>query len=261
MKNNLLYITLNILVFLIVIVIMKPFYTSATVNQFTPLNSKKSPTADTWDYQSALDSKNIQMDSVEKIFTYEYNYDNIDLISRITDRIISQNSENQLNLLQQFSTILNDNNFTCKVNSSSENTLDTLFAAYTWANNFKTISVVSTGNKKVFNQVIYDYWMTEIVRNLETIVDLKPSLGYSIKFKVLRSLCEASNYSPTVKTSSIDKVLYNTENSRFNYIFGRFYLVFGNLGIFLAASMFIITLVSYLLLFIQIKTYFKNAKR
>ncbi|MCC6816675.1 MAG: hypothetical protein IT267_09710 [Saprospiraceae bacterium] len=261
MKYIILFITFNLLVLLFVVIFLRPFYTSTSVYQFTPLKSIESTTFDTSMYQNLGKTKRIQIDSITKFFILTDNYHDIQFISQITDSLIRQNVGSELDALQQFSMILNDKNMTWKAYSFSEKALDTLFAAYTWANNFKTLGIVSNGSKKIFNQVIYDYWMTEIVRNLESIAEMKPSIGYTIKFKVLRSLCEASNYSPTIKTSSIDKVLYNTENSRFNYILGRFYLVFGNLGIFLAASVFIITLVSYFHLFIQLKTYFKNAKR
>lgn len=253
MRYNFLFLIFNSLVLLSVIIILKPFYSSSVINQFLPIKS-------THENNQIKDIKNIQIDSLSSYFVNTDNYQNIGLINQIADSIISQKKEDALNQLQLFAVILNENNSLFKTSTNSEKTLDTLYSAYQWVNNFKTLTSISDSGKKQLYNVIYEYWMTEITKSMERIIGIKPNTGYTSKFQVLRTLCQSSGYTTNLKTSSSEKVLYNIENSRFRYIAGRFYLVFGNLGIFLASMLSIITILAYIQLFIKLKPYIYNEK-
>ena len=253
MRYNFLFTIFNVLVLLCAIIILKPYYSSSAINQFLPLKSNH-------ENDQTKDLKNIQMDSIASYFTKPNNYQNIGLINQIAENLVGQNKENAMNKLQIYSLILNENNSLFKTYSNSEKTLDTLFAVYNWAANFNTLTSISEGAKKQLNKVIYEYWMTEITKSMERIIRAEPNLGYTTKYQVIKTLCQSSGYTTNLKTSSSDKVLYNIENSRFRYIAERFYLIFGNLGIFLAIMVGIITILAYIQLFIKLKPYIYNEK-
>jgi hypothetical protein len=253
MRYNFLFIIFNSFVLLSVIIILKPFYSSTGINQFLPIKSN-------YENNQIKDLKNIQIDSLASYFVNTDNYQNIGLINQIADNLINQKKEDAMIKMKIYSVILNENNLLFKTYSNSEKTLDTLYSAYHWAVNFKTLTSISDGNKKQLYNVIYEYWMTEITESMERIIKTEPDLGYTNKYQVIKTLCQSSGYTTTLKTSNSEKVLYNIENSRFRYIAGRFYLEFGNLGIFLVIMLGIITILAYIQLFIKLKPYIYNEK-
>lgn len=253
MKKYILLFLANILLLITVMVVSKPFYSGATIVQFQPLvMSAQIAESD------MVSCNSVTIDSLFYCFNHKNNLGNTNLIVHVTNKIIEYYPGKQVEHLQTFATILNEKNAVYKTHGNSSFTLDTLFYIYNWANQFKILSEISTGNASTFYKVIYDYWMTQIVQNLERISNDSNILTYSIKFKVLNSLCEVSKYSPNHFTPNTHKVLYNIENSNYNYILGRFYLIFGFFGIFSLILLLIVTLLSYYLFFNHLKKYFNN---
>lgn len=253
MKKYILLFLANILLLIFILFLSKPFYSGATIVQFKPLIQAASIVK-----SDIFSCKSVTIDSLFYCFNHKNNLGNTSLIVHVTNKIIENYPGKEVEKLQKFANILNENNTVYKTQGNSSSTLDTLFYVYNWANQFKILSEISTGNASTFYKVIYDYWMTQIVHNLERISRDSNILTYSIKFKVLNSLCEASKYSPNHFTPNTHKVLYNIENSNYNYILGRFYLIFGVFGILSLILLLIVTLLSYYFFFNHLKKYFTN---
>jgi len=259
-KSLLLSIILSILILYVFVIILKPYFIGSTKSQFLPISWNSSATNNIDKELTTIRFQNLDslFSDLNQIIDNPEALSDIKLISRVTDSIIYIHTDNSQDNLIKFSLMLNDNNRYFHVKSSNEGTIDTLFYLYNWCNQFKTLSNINIDIKSTFYSIIYDYWMVEIVRNMEKIVESSPQLLHSVKFKALTSLCQNAQYSPNIKTSSTEKVLYNLENSRFSYIGGRFYLIFGIPGVLSSIILAILTLYSYYILFTKIKTYLKK---
>jgi len=261
MKKRLFFtIILSLSILCIIVFIFKPYFAGSTKSQFLSISWNSSETIEVDKELTTIRFQNLDslFSDITQIFGKPEALADIKLICQVTDSIIIIHRNNSKGQLIKFSSILNDNNTYFHVKSSNERTIDTLFYLYNWCNQFKTLSKINIDIKSTFYSVIYDYWMVEIVRNMEKIVESSPQLLHSVKFKALTSLCQNAQYSPNIKTSSTEKVLYNLENSRFSYIAGRFYLIFGIPGVLLSIILASITLYSYYILFTKIKTYLKK---
>lgn len=249
------HIAILLTVFLIgfLIVFSKPWFIGSTTSNFTPVIFESTSISN---FQSELprflNSKTITLDSLNinlgnlyqdhPIF-YGFNH-----IVEITNKICKLYPGKELDALHYFSNILMDSTIIKVRDTISNNQLDTLFALYNWADQFKISGKLFNEPKALFYNAVYDFWMLEIVNDLEQLAKINPDIKYNNKFKILLSLCKYNNYTPIIHTPKIDKVFYNLDNSRFQYILGRFYLTFGSIGIILLLSLVIITIISYVIL-------------
>jgi hypothetical protein len=245
---------------LFIIILIRPYFIGSTKIQFAPIFEESYGSA-----YNASDSISFNLNNLDSfsndlslIFNTTKSYEDLNLIVKITDKLNSIQKDTSLILLQQFSLTLNENNPYYHVKIFNEKTIDTLYYVYNWCAQFKTLSALNENQKSMFYNIVYDYWMTEIVRSMEIIILKDHANLYNIKYRALSSLCESAKYSPNNKTGSIEKVLYNLENSRFSYITGRFYLIFGTIGVLIFTIVFFITIISYYIFFKQIIKYLQK---
>ncbi|UPT68634.1 MAG: hypothetical protein M0D57_08445 [Sphingobacteriales bacterium JAD_PAG50586_3] len=69
---------------------------------------------------------------------------------------------------------------------------DTLISLFQWTEKFESYSIINS-QRKVFFNIIYDYWMNFIANKLAKLYDSQPALIYDYKFKYLVSRCQEKN--------------------------------------------------------------------
>jgi len=171
---------------------------------------------------------------------------NMQLIDKLITRIISNSEGNGFIAAMSITDYLTQKNKKRDIHGFTTSSLDTLFNNYQWATAIKSMSFISEGIKSTIYSAVYDYWMLDIVHQLQRINEKKGSLKYSLKFRTLSNLCNYHSYSPNYSTSDYEKVLYNIQESRYSYIINRFYLAFGIPGFIILAIFLLFTSFSYI---------------
>ncbi|MBK8621395.1 MAG: hypothetical protein IPN79_06470 [Saprospiraceae bacterium] len=262
MKNSAVFILCFILI-LCFGFLLKPFYVGNTLTEFEPIfdvNSvvPKKYNIDSVFLRNSLKNNDEVISEIKTLSNDPFFFTDINQLDEITDSLMKYYKDDADNALYKYSLILTETNNHLKIKSFKAVSLDTLFYCYNWTSQFKFLAKINDGNKSFLYNAIYDYWMLEIVKSLEEIVKRLPDQKFTIRYKSLSKLCETNGYSPNSDMSWLEKVLYNVENSRYSYIVGRFYLVFGMAGLVVICIFTLITFLAYYFLFMKIVYKFKN---
>jgi hypothetical protein len=135
--------------------------------------------------------------------------------------------------------------------------IDTLFYLLKWNNNFKVLSYADV-NHSIFFKVLNDYWSSYITDQLKYLAAQDNNIKYNVKFQFLNSYYKSELYTAVVPTSSLEKVIYNIQNSRMGYLLFKFKAMFGFFGIVLISALILLTIVAYIILF---KSIYKLIKK
>ena len=178
---------------------------------------------------------------------------NMQLMDKLINRIVSNSEDNGFISAISITDYLTQKNQKRNIRGLTTSSLDTLFNNYQWATAIKSMSFISEGIKSTIYSAVYDYWMLDIVHQLQRINEEKGSIKYSLKFRTMSNLCNYHSYSPNFSTSDYEKVLYNIQESRYSYIINRFYLAFGIPGFIILAIFLLFTSFSYIFVFQNFK--------
>jgi hypothetical protein len=135
--------------------------------------------------------------------------------------------------------------------------LDTLYHLLKWNNNFKVLSIADAEHAMFF-KVLNNYWSTYITGQLSDLATQHKNIKYNTKFQFLYAYYKSEQYTAIVPTSSLEKVIYNIQNSRSGYLLFKFKAMFGVLGIVLIGAFVLLTITAYAILF---KSIYKLIKK
>ena len=167
--------------------------------------------------------------------------------SSLIDSIDTHCDSNQRNHQILLSVALTSNNQTIDTSLS----LDSMYFKYKLAFECKALSK-GLPNKSTFYKVISDYWFRYICNQMSILAVNQPDMIYDHKYNLLYQLLQSELYTPNVKKSTSDKVIYNLQQSKFGYLIYKFKVIFGIPGLIISLAFVIFTLYLYVKFFLKI---------
>jgi hypothetical protein len=182
----------------------------------------------------------------EKPSTYDALIKSINLFQPITyahliDSINAHCDSNQRNHQILLSVALTSSNQSIDTSLS----LDSLFLLYKLAFECKTLSK-ALPDKSTFYKVVSDYWYRSVCQQMSQKANNNSGIVYDQKFNVLYQLLQTELYTPNLKKSNSDKVIYNLQQSKFGYLIYKFKIIFGIPGLILTLLIISFTLYLYI---------------
>lgn len=121
---------------------------------------------------------------------------------------------------------------------------DTMIMLLQWVNKFQYYKDIDTTNLK-FYRMVHRHWYNYVSNKLGQYHDSSPNLKYDYKFKYLVSACQSQNYPPDIRNSSTTKIIDNVVNSKWAYLFKRFWDGTGLLFKLMLSTIILFTFYSY----------------
>lgn len=100
--------------------------------------------------------------------------------------------------------------------------LDTLNMILTWADGFKAYSNIDKSTASFYNS-IYDYWYSYVVKELQQIIGENGNQKYAFKYRYLYQRCSNTGAEVIRGTSKFEKIILYIIDSKWSYLFERFW--------------------------------------
>lgn len=131
---------------------------------------------------------------------------------------------------------------------------DSIVKILQWIEGFNQAEHIDKKNARLY-RVINAHWLNYISNRLAIYFDNEPNLKYDFKFKYIESICRSKSYAPPIGNSDIEKIAINIFESKFSYLFSKFWFDTGFL--FKLVALLIITTTTYGY-FLILKTHLKR---
>jgi hypothetical protein len=257
MKKTLLIGALLLIASLIVPFIILAPYLDADHDFDIPVDISQENTFDVSTYLKKIDTLNIDQTFPHQVILDSCNINDINFISSVLNSLDTMYPNQRMNNMIAFSetlTKLKSKQLPLKLKAEE---LDTLFHLLKWNNNFKALSFADA-NHAMFFKVLNNYWSTYITDQLSYLATQDKNIKYNVKFQFLYAYYKSEQYTAIIPTSSLEKVIYNIQNSRTGYLMFKFKAMFGVLGIVLIGAFVLFTITAYFMLF---KSIYKLIKK
>ncbi|WP_210466839.1 hypothetical protein [Rufibacter roseolus] len=123
---------------------------------------------------------------------------------------------------------------------------DSLIQVLQWAEKFNAYAEIDQ-SKAMFYQVIYGHWMNFISNTLRQAYKEDPSIAYDYKFKYINSRCKEKQFGTPITFTNTEKVVNNLVESKWAYLFSKFWHDTGFAGKLAAFSCLAFILFPYML--------------
>jgi len=127
---------------------------------------------------------------------------------------------------------------------------DSLLMLIHWTERFNYYADIDDNNS-TFYKVIYMYWMEYITNKLDEYYNEEPSIKYNYRFRYLVSRCHEKNYNPGFGCTNSEKVIIYIIDSKWSYLFNRFWYGTGVLFKMGCSLLIIVLLAPYIYLLIK----------
>lgn len=168
-----------------------------------------------------LDSSNIKEEFPYQMYLDSGNYCDISSIHNDLNKLYYINpdaKENQKILVKALTGKLEE-----KISTSfAVYNPDSLVAILQWVNKFQYYKDIDTNNLK-FYRMVHRHWYNFVANKLGEYYERNPDIIYDFKFKYLVGTCQSQNYPPDIRNSNSTKVIDNVVNSKWAYLFKRFW--------------------------------------
>jgi hypothetical protein len=221
MKKILLIGALLLITSLIVPFIMLAPYLDADHNFDIPVDLPQENTFDVSAHLSKIDTLNIVQTFPHSIILDSCNVYDILFISNVLNSLDTMYPNQKMNNMIAFSKTLTELKSKQLPNKLKIENIDTLFYLLKWNNNFKVLSYADV-NHSIFFKVLNNYWSNYITDQLKYLAAQDNNIKYNVKFQFLYSYYKSEQYTAIVPTSSLEKVIYNIQNSGMGYLLFKF---------------------------------------
>lgn len=99
---------------------------------------------------------------------------------------------------------------------------DSLLKILQWSNKFDSYKDLDTANARAYN-AISGYWLGVVTNHLSAYAEVNSSLKYQFKFRYIQGLCQSRQYQPSIGDTGFEKIVLDSIDSRWSYLFQRFW--------------------------------------
>lgn len=131
---------------------------------------------------------------------------------------------------------------------------DSLIALIHWVGKFDVYKDLDDQNGRIY-KIIFRHWMNFISNRLGKYYEDDSAIKYDFKFRYLTAICQSKKYAPPLGDSKTEKVVTNLIDSKWAYMFNRFWNGTGLKFKLLASLGLLLTLYGFFCIF---KTHFKK---
>jgi hypothetical protein len=122
---------------------------------------------------------------------------------------------------------------------------DSLLVILQWANRFNDYKDLDTTNARIYN-AINSFWIGFIANQLGKYSEDDPSLKYNFKFRYIAGICQSRQYQPSIGISEPEKIILYTIDSKWPYLFQKFWVGTGITFKIIAFAGIALTLYGYI---------------
>jgi hypothetical protein len=180
---------------------------------------------------------------VELYLTYS-NYKEIEKLSADLDAVDSTFNAPILVTESLFYSILADSLISNFKSEFSSYNPDFLLDRLIWAREFLIYSEVYPARRVLF-KAIYSSWMDKISNSLSTYLEENSNLKHQFSYKFLHTECSLANYQTPLGLSKSEKIVDNLIQSKYKYIWDRFWFSTGWLSKLFVVFFLCATLLCY----------------
>jgi hypothetical protein len=99
---------------------------------------------------------------------------------------------------------------------------DSLLRILEWSNRFDDYKDLDTANARAYNAVS-GFWLGFVANHLSAYAAKNSSLKYQFKFRYLEGICQSKQFMPSIGDSGFEKIVQDSIDSKWAYLFKRFW--------------------------------------